>query len=313
MENVFIVNKASRTGKAEGVWNKIEEYLKSEGVDYEVHFTAKAYDATEFAKNATSSGEEVHLFVMGGDGTLNEALNGIVDFEHTLYTPLPSGSANDFVKGIGLEGSTLDILKRALKDDGFKTIDIGKVTYNKDGEEQSRLFGVSSGIGVDAYVCLQALTSKLKTFLNKFGLGSATYGLLTVGDIFTMPFSDAVVTTYFDGEKEERNIKSTIFAAAMNCPAEGGGIPMAPKATVDSGYLTAFIAHDISRIKCFGLLPFLVAGKHEGKKGFDLLKFNKLEISMNDQMCVHADGEHVGFYKKITFECLPSKLKIRGF
>ena len=78
MEKVFIVNKASRTGKAEGVWNKIEEYLKSEGVDYEVHFTAKAYDATEFAKKATSSGEEVHIFVMGGDGTLNEALNAPV-------------------------------------------------------------------------------------------------------------------------------------------------------------------------------------------------------------------------------------------
>ena len=313
MENVFIVNKASRTGKAEIVWNEVAEYMDSNNIQYTVHFTQKAFDATDFAREATSSGSDVALFVMGGDGTLNEALNGIVDFDHTFYTPLPSGSANDFVKGIGLEGNALDILKRALADDGFKRIDIGKVAYNKDGEEQSRLFGVSSGIGVDAYVCLQALDSKLKEFLNKFGLGSATYGLLTVGDIFTMPFSNAEISLEYNGAKETRKVKSTIFAAAMNCPAEGGGIPMAPDATADSGYLTAFIAHDISRIKCFGLLPFLVAGKHEGKKGFDLLKFNKLEVFMDDKMCVHADGEHVGFFRKITFECLPSKLKIRGF
>lgn len=313
MKNVFIVNKASRTGKAEGVWNKLEEYLSSEGVDYEVHFTAKAYDATEFAKAATSKGEDVALFVMGGDGTLNEALNGIADFEHTSYTPLPSGSANDFVKGIGLTGDALDILKRSLESDSYKSLDIGKVSYEVDGKKESRLFGVSAGIGVDAYVCLQALTSKLKTFLNKFGLGSATYGLLTVGDIFTMPFSDAVITTYYKGQKEVKNIKGAIFAAAMNCPAEGGGIPMAPKATADSGYLTAFVAHDISRIKCFALLPLLVAGKHEGKKGFDLINFDKIEIEMSDKMCVHADGEHVGFLDKIWFECMPQILRVRGF
>ena len=313
MKNVFIVNKASRTGKAAETWKNVEAFLKDENISYEVHFTNKAYDATAFAKAATSKAEDVALFVMGGDGTLNEALNGIEDFEHTLYTPLPSGSANDFVKGIGLEGDALNILKKALESNSFKRLDIGKVTYESNGREESRLFGVSYGIGVDAYVCLQALTSKLKIFLNRFGLGSATYGILTVGDIFTMPFSDAVITRYFNGTKEVRNIKGAIFAAAMNCRAEGGGIPMAPKATADSGYLTAFVAHDISRFKCFALLPLLVVGKHEGKKGFDLLNFDKIEIEMKDKMCVHADGEHVGFFNRISFECMPQILKVRGF
>ncbi|WP_405376339.1 diacylglycerol/lipid kinase family protein [Pseudobutyrivibrio sp.] len=308
MKNIFIVNKASRTGRAADVWDELEAYLKSENIEYEAHFTAGANDATEFAKAATSSGQKVALFVMGGDGTLNEALNGIVDFENTLYTPLPSGSANDFVSGIGLEGDALEILKRALATEEYKIFDMGKVIY--DGGQ--RLFGVSSGIGVDAYVCLQALTSRLKKFLNKFGLGSATYGLLTVGDIFTMPFSDAHITRWFKDEVEEKDVKGTIFAAAMNCRAEGGGIPMAPNAKPDSGYLTAFYAHDISRLKCLTLLPVLVAGKHEGKGGFDLLNFDKIRIQMKDKMCVHVDGEHVGFFEDITFECIPHALKIRG-
>ncbi len=309
MKNIFIVNKSSRTGKAEDTWNQIEEYLQSQSIDYEVHFTAGAGDATIFAHDATSKKEEVSLFVMGGDGTLNEALNGIVDFDKTLYTPLPSGSANDFVRGIGLEGTALDILKRALKSNEYKLHDIGVVTC--DGHR--RRFGVSAGIGVDAYVCLQALDSKLKRFLNKFGLGSATYGLLTVGDIFTMPFADATVTYSYNGKNFNKNMKGSIFCAAMNCSAEGGGIPMAPKAKPDSGYLTAFYAHDISRLKCFALLPFLVMGRHEGKKGFDLLNFDKMRIQMEQPMCVHADGEHVGFFSDICFECTPKCLKIKGF
>ena len=245
---------------------------------------------------------------MGGDGTLNEALNGIVDFENTFYTPIPSGSANDFVNGIGLKGLPWEIVDRALSTEEYHLFDIGKVSF----DEGSRLFGVSSGIGVDAFVCLQALDSKLKKFLNKFGLGSATYGLLTVGDIFTMPFSDAQVELEFNGKKTNMNMKNAIFVAAMNCRAEGGGIPMAPEALADSGHLTGFLAHDISRIKCFMLLPFLVLGKHMGKKGFDLLNFDKMTIHMNKDMCVHADGEHVGFFNEVSFECLPQTLKIRG-
>lgn len=306
MKRAFIVNKASRTGAAEKTWDEIESYLKEKAIDYEVRFTTGAGDATSFAKEFTDTDEEVSLFVMGGDGTLNEALNGIVNFEKTYYTPLPAGSANDFVKGIGMTGTALDILKRAINSESVKTIDIGKVSH-KDGY---RLFGVSAGIGVDAYVCLQALDSKLKRFLNKLHLGSATYGLLTVGDIFSMPFSSASINYDKNGHM---NINQGIFIAAMNCPIEGGGIPMVPYAKADSGFLSAFVAHDIKRIKCFALLPFLVAGKHEGKKGFDFIDFKQMSIKMDKPMCVHADGEHVGFYDEIQFECLPEKLRIKGF
>jgi len=309
MKNIFIVNTASRTGKAADLWQEIEKHLNDNNISYKVYFTKGPNDATDFAKEATSTGEDVALFVMGGDGTLNEALNGITDFEHTYYTPVPSGSANDFVNGIELKGTAIEIIDRALQSTDYRNFDIGRISY----EGGSRLFGVSSGIGVDAYVCLQALDSKLKRFLNWFGLGSATYGILTVGDIFTMPFSDAKVCLEFKGETKIINVKSTIFAAAMNCRAEGGGIPMAPDAKADSGHLTAFIAHDISRIKCLTLLPLLVAGKHTGKKGFDLLNFDKIQIQMNDAMCVHADGEHVGYFKDITFETMPQILKIRGY
>lgn len=305
MKNIFIVNKASRSGNAQAVWDELEDYLKKENVEREVYFTKCSGHATELAKQATENGEEINLFVMGGDGTLNEALNGISNFEKTFYIPLPSGSANDFVKGIGLAGTPVEIVKRVFEDGSVRTLDIGQVIY----EGGSRYFGVSAGIGVDAYVCLQALTSKLKAFLNKLHMGQATYGLLTVGDIFTMPFANARIIH----DDKELNLKGVIFAAAMNCPCEGGGIPMVPYATADSRKLSAFIAHDISRFKCLLLLPSLVAGKHEKKNGFDFVDFQEMRVEMDREMCVHADGEHVGFLKSVEFKCLPEALKIKGF
>lgn len=305
MKNFFIVNKAARSGNAVQIWEEIAGYLSDNEIEYEVFFTERKSHATELASMLTSKGQEINLFVMGGDGTLNEALNGIKDFENTYYCPLPSGSANDFVNGINLEGSALEILKRAINCDTPKVIDIGQVKY--DGG--SRLFGVSAGIGVDAFVCLQAETSTLKKILNKIKMGSATYGLLTVGDIFSMPLADA--TIIHDGV--EKKIKDCVFAAAMNCPAEGGGIKMVPYAKADSGKLSAFVAHDISRLRCFCLLPFLVAGKHENKKGFDFIDFTKMEIKLAKPMCVHADGEHVGFFDYVEYSCLKESLKIKGF
>ena len=305
MNNYFIVNKASKSGRAEKDWERLEEYLKAHNIAYEARITTGRGDAMAWTKEITRSDPACHIFAMGGDGTLNEVLNGIADFEQTIYTPLPAGSGNDFVRGVGIEGSAVEILERALKDNTpTRSLDLGRVSH----EGGSRLFGVSGGIGVDAYVCLQALDSKLKKVLNKIHLGSATYGLLTVGDILTMPLSDAKVVW---DDHEPVKIRQGIFIAAMNCPAEGGGIKMVPYARPDSGFLSAFMAHDISRLACFLKLPFLVAGKHEGLKGFTFADFSKMIIKMDKPMCVHADGEHVGFYDEISIECLPNILRIK--
>ena len=116
-----------------------------------------------------------------------------------------------------------------------------------------------------------------------------------------------------NGQEKQLKVKDTIFAAAMNCKAEGGGVPMAPNAKPDSGFLTIFYAHDLSRLKCLTLMPALVSGKHEGKKGMDLIDCDKIKIQMESPMCVHADGEHVGFLDEIIFESIPRVLKVRGF
>ena len=306
MEKVyFIVNKSSKTGYGAEIWKEIEKYLKEHSIEYEAFFTKKVSHATVLMRDLCKSKDHITVGVMGGDGTLNEAIQGITDFSKVELVYLPTGSGNDFARGIGLTGSTEDILKRAFIDGKTKNVDIGEVEFS-DGVKKR--FAVSSGAGVDAYVCYQALDSKLKRFLNLFKLGHLTYSLLSVFDLFSMPLCEAKVTV--DGQ--EMTYKNAIFIAAMNGPFEGGGVPMSPNAVMDDGKLSAMIVSDIARLKCFFMLPKLLKAKHVGLKGFNGVDFEKMHVKLEKPMYVHTDGEVCGLKDELTFTCLKGVLKVRG-
>lgn len=300
----FIVNKSSKTGRGGDQWSELESILIEHQVDYEVYFTEYEGHATELAKAAYKREGHINLGVVGGDGTLNEVLNGIEDFERTDFCYVPSGSANDFAKGVGIKGTSKEVLKRIITNEEVKLLDLGEVTYNGT----KRVFGVSTGIGVDAAVCYQANRSRLKKILNMIHMGSATYGLLTVGDIFSMPLADATVT--YDGKSVD--VKNVIFISSMNGAYEGGGIPMVPYAKADSGHLSAFMAHDIGRLHCFFVLPLLILGKHMKVKNMDFMDFSEMTIKMDKPMYIHADGEDCGIHENVTVRCLPQILRARG-
>lgn len=314
MSFYLIVNKAAKSGHTSEIWDDMENILKERKVSYQVYFTSLTENATTITRNLCNShsNSTINLGVVGGDGTLNEVLNGIVDFEKVNMYYFPSGSGNDFARGLGITDTPVEILNAVIDrledpdfggDNHIRRIDLGKITY-ADG---SRIFGVSAGVGVDAYVCKLALTSKLKKVLNRVHLGAAVYGLLTVGAIFTMPFANARIE-FDDGSVSEYG--NCIFIVGMNSHTEGGGIPMCPNASMYSGVLDTFMLHDISRAKCLRLLPELVKGKHLEYDGFDFNSFSKMTVNMDIPMCVHADGEHVGFYNTVKYECLPGKLRI---
>ena len=129
--------------------------------------------------------DEVHLVVLGGDGTVNEAIQGIRDFEKTLFSYIPTGSGNDLARDTGISRDPEKALLKLL-DNGRETrTDVGILHYHnayvqQDGEFEKaerpdRLFLVSCGIGFDAGVCQQAMSSGMKNVLNRIGLGKLTY------------------------------------------------------------------------------------------------------------------------------------------
>lgn len=308
----FIVNETSRSGKTRQIWKDIQQSLIKADVSYEYMITQGRDHATKLASEISQRPEDdICIVVIGGDGTMNEVINGIADFDKVRFGIIPTGSGNDFGGGLDLPKSPEENLQRIISsykagENSYRAVDIGLVRW---GQNQKKLFGISSGIGLDAIVCKKALSSKLKNVLNKLGLGSLTYVLLTIITLFSMKTADFEIS--YDNNKS--TLKKTIFAAAMNLRAEGGGVPMAPDANPYDGKLSISSASGIPKWVTFLCLPFLVAGKHTHIKGFNLVSCREASIHSSQKMTLHADGEYVADVTDLTFGVYPQKLRLMNF
>lgn len=314
----FIVNRNSGTGKGEAAWKKARKCLKDSLIEYKAYETKYVGHATKItAKLCELPQEKVSIVVVGGDGTINEVLNGITDFKKVQLGVIPAGSGNDFAKGIQVNKDVVaNITQIALheKTGNITRMDLGMVIY--EGCERPRVFGISSGLGLDAIVCKKAYKSKLKTALNKIHMGKLTYVLTTIYSLFSMDTADLnmelerKVSESEHSYKVEQRLKNVIFLAAMNLPAEGGGVPMAPKTTSDNGCLALSSASGIPKWRTFFCLPLLMAAKQKWVKGFNIHYADKATITLSKPMTLHVDGEYCGEVRTVTYQCLSGFLNI---
>lgn len=304
----FIVNYNGGSGRAKRTWNRVHYLLKAKGIEYKAYVTKRPGHAGELAKKISELPEkDIRLVVVGGDGTINEVLNGIDDYSNIRFGIIPTGSGNDFSRGIGVPKDTDKALDIILNSVEGKTIDIGEVTTE---EGISRKFGISSGIGLDAIVCKKVDASPVKPLLNKLGFGNLAYIVLTVTTLFSMEkYKVKVKFSTSDGEKEH-DYKDLIFLAAMNFPYEGGGVPMSPDALGDDGLLSVCAVSHIPKWRTFFMLPILTMGKHLGLKGFEQIHVSELTFDADTPMTLHADGEYIGDVKHIEMKVLKNVLNV---
>lgn len=303
----FIVNLTSRTGKTKKSWRQIKEELNRREIPYKAYLSQYAGHVTELAKMiCNKEDEDICLIVVGGDGTVNEVINGMEHFEKVRFGYIPTGSGNDLGRGLGIEANKpLEALNRILDAKEEFAIDLGRVVWNHG--EDSRLFAISSGIGFDALICEKALHSKIKFVLNRIGLGKLVYLILTIQSLLSMENVDAVVH-YDDGE--EQKLDGMIFAAAMNQPYEGGGVPMAPDADCRDGELSMIAVERIPKPKTGLMLIRLLCKKHHKIKGCHLKNCTSFSVKTQEPMVVHADGEFCGHQTEVKFYIEPKKLRM---
>ena len=153
MKYHFIVNAKSRSGMGGMAWKMLEPELKKRRTDYLCHLTERKGHAKKIAAQITEDGKKHTLIVMGGDGTVNEVINGIADPSKVMFGYISIGSSNDFARGLGLEKDPLKALNIILKPTKITELDLGELR-NRAG---SRRFAVSAGIGFDAAVCLSLI------------------------------------------------------------------------------------------------------------------------------------------------------------
>lgn len=299
----FIVNPNARSGLGQKVWDTLENILKNENIDYQVFFTKYQKHATAITREITSDGEEHIVVALGGDGTVNEVVNGITDLEKTILGYIPIGSSNDFARGLELPKDPVAALYVVLKQAFIHPMNVGELRY----KNKFRRFAVSAGVGFDADICHEAVVSKMKAFLNKIKLGKLTYVGIAVHRLFlTTPCTTTL--TLEDGT--EITYPKTYFMAIMNNRFEGGGVKFAPDAKNDDDILDIVIASDVPKLKVLMLFPLAFSGKHVGFKGVYIHRAKQATIQSERVLPVHTDGEPIFLQANASVCCAPQKLRV---
>lgn len=299
----FIVNPNSRSGQGQLIWKDIERELKQRQIVYQVYFTRFKRHAAKIAGEITSDGAPHTLVVLGGDGSINEVINGIHFPSQTTLGYIPVGSGNDFARGLNLPSKPLEALDLLLSSSSTRELDIGLLQY----PNRQRRFVVSSGIGYDASICHKLGVSSLKTILNRLKLGKLAYVALALDRLYHCKPQE--MTVILDDERHI-NFQKTYFAAAMNLPFEGGGCKFCPSAAPDDGLLELIVIADVPKIHALAILPTVFFGKHTHLKGVHIYQCQKAEIYSSAALPIHTDGEPIFLQRSAIYSLAADHVKL---
>lgn len=300
----FIINPHSRSGHGLKLWQEAKEFLDHKDIEYEAYFTEYPGHAIALARQIAVLSIPCTLSVLGGDGTLNEVLNGLMDtdFSHITLGYIPTGSGNDFARGLGLSDDVLSCIESILEPKELVRVDIGQTRT----PEFSRYFIVSSGIGYDAGICAEVSVTPLKKLLNKLKMGKLTYVFVALKQLIT--FRPCSISIRVD-HKEICRFPLFFFLTAMNMKFEGGGAKFCPDADYEDGYLDFCLIGKLSKLKILALFPTAFFGKHVLFKGVHMKRCRQIDVVSKNAFPVHCDGEVLGSSSQVTFTLSERKLK----
>ena len=301
----FVVNPVSRSGKGMKMWErKIEPLLKCRNVDYELHLSKARGDAACIIKRILSENSgDVTAVVLGGDGTLDDVVQGISDFDRFTLGYIPTGSSNDFARDMKISRSIKRNMERILEASTPTCIDIGEVRFG----EKTKRFVVSCGIGFDAAVCQKTMHSRMKKILNKVGLGKLIYLQIALDQVFNAPHCDGVME-FYDGRSF--SLPNMLFCAVMVHRYEGGGFKFCPSANCTDGILDVCAVRDYSPWRTLVAIPTAFWGGHTRFKGIDAYTGDSLKIKLTTPLWLHTDGEVSFKTDEISVRTFEKKLRM---
>lgn len=279
----FVINERAGNGQGAKKWQRVKEQLS---VPYKVHITQYEKHAIELVhtlcNEAKLGDEKTVIIVVGGDGSIHEALNGFDWGSSVMLGAVSAGSGNDFNRGYGSFKTAREI-ERFLQDGKSTTHDLGLI----EAGNQTISFVNNCGIGFDATVAITANESKTKKRFNKLGLGKLSYAFYLVKCLFTFKPFDLIVTT----EGGERTFENVWFVTASNQPFFGGGMKISPSSKTNDGQLELTVVHNLSRLKLLFVFSTVFFGKHTGFKEIEQLTASSFKLTMHETYLFHADGE----------------------
>ena len=311
MKTIFIINPKAGTGKnLDKRKDEITKMAAELGVEVGFYITKAVGDAEKFARlvceetKATNPDEELRLVACGGDGTVNEVLNGIMGYKNAVLGVVPIGTGNDFVRNFPENADFLDISAQ-LQGYTMKS-DVIKYSGVIDGKEQTRYCINMFNIGFDCNVA--DLTQTLKTY--PLLSGSVAYLAAIVGMLVKKKGANLKVE--LDGEVVENG--PLLLTAVANGGFCGGGVNSAPTASINDGMMDVNVIYDITRTKFLKKFPHYSKGTHMELPDIDdFLLFRQCKEAvitpLDGSMRLCVDGEIVDA-GEVKMEMMPLAINV---
>lgn len=301
----FIINPKARNGYCLNVWKRVEARLKENKISYLAFFTEYHGHAIKLAAQIAQKNDDQKVIIaVGGDGTISEVMNGMVEYKNITLGFIPGGSGNDFSRGFQIPANpeeALAVILRLMKEE-TPLIDIGKVTMKDDSEHY---FINNMGAGFDALVSFEVNRSEMKGWLNKLSLGRLVYVYFLLKKLFS--YKCSTIDLSIDGKRHI--LEQTWFVTVSNQPYYGGGMMIAPDAVPDDGLLDITVVHRLTKLKLLLVFISVFWGKHIHFKEVKTFKGRRVTIQSSSSLYVHADGEDIG-YTPLNIQVQTKTLKV---
>ena len=296
-----VINPAAAGGKTAKIWSKKSKYFKTEFRNFNEIYTQAPGDAVKIAKKA--AGKYEYIMAVGGDGTINEIVNGILSADKkTAKTKLiiyPLGTGSDFSRTLKLPKSVEGFIKM-IKRGKVRKIKAVEVKFlNHKEQRQQRYFINIADCGMGA-----AVAKKLNQS-NKTIDGSLSYLIKIFQTLFQYQNKEIIVEA--DNKLLYQGKINTAVIAHGNY--FGGGIKIAPEADLDSDKLNLVLLKDFSKLGIIFNLIKGYKGNHLSHSLVESYNAEKIIITSKEKVELEADGESIGICKA-EFEISKKEISI---
>jgi diacylglycerol kinase (ATP) len=295
---VFLVNPASAGGSTRKRWPEIAHRSAALGLSGDALISEGPGHLGERARHAVQGGATL-LVVVGGDGSVNEVVNGVADLEGFELAVLPQGTGWDFVRTYGISTRLEDAVATALSGES-RDIDLGLVEYRTwaGGEGRSYFANVGSA-GISGAIAQRANDTS-KALGGKISYYWATLAVFIGWQIGEMRVS----------VDDEIRGGRMIDAVVANGRFLGGGMMMLPEAEPDDGQFDVLLIGDVTKRDLLFVLPKTYRGKHLPHPRLEVLRGKVVTVDADEPLPIELDGEQPGT-TPARFQVVPKALRLR--